>query len=79
MSAWVAIIIGVLASFAGQALYWGRFEGRVLTRLDAMDGSIIELKLSRTEMWKKINEHGEKIAKVEATCEQANKGRFREL
>lgn len=76
MSAWVAIIIGVLASFAGQALYWGRFEGRVLTRLDVVDSGITELKSSRSEIWKKINEHSEKIAKVEATCE--SKGRFRD-
>lgn len=75
MSAWVAIIIGIVAGFAGQALYWGRFEGRVLTRMDGVDSSINELKNSRSEMWKKINDHGERIAKVEATCQSRNQSR----
>jgi len=79
MSAWVAIIIGVLASFAGQALYWGRFEGRVLTRLDSMDGDVADLRASRKDMWREINDHAQRISKVEATCEARRGNKINEM
>lgn len=71
MNEWALVAIGIFGIFSGligQALYWGYFKGKIETRAETIESDVSELKSSRSEMWTEINDHGQRIARVEATC-----------
>ena len=68
-TAWIIAltgVVGILSGLIGQALYWGIFKGSIEARTQAAEGQIKELDTSRKEMWTAINNHGERLATLEA-------------
>jgi len=65
---WVQILVG-LGSFAALIFYAGRHSEA--QRNNGED--IKELKTSRTEQWRTINEHGNRITSLEATRTRAGR------
>ena len=76
MSVWVSVlisgligVIGIVSGIIGMALYMGRFEGSVITRLDGISDDVVDSKLDRTKIWEKLDTHGERIAGLERACD----------
>lgn len=72
-------LLGILSGLVGQAMFWGIFKGSVVERLKAHESVINELRertdndvktLEETDrsQWNKLDEHGQRIAVVEAQC-----------
>ena len=61
---------GVASSFLGHLISRAREEGRFGAMLMAQGKDIESLKASRSEIWDVLNEHGERISKVEVVCQE---------
>lgn len=73
----VTIVVGGLSvglTLIIQAVSAGRMQGNYGARLTNVEGDIKELKDEQNSQWGKINEHGERISRVEGVKVRPNGG-----
>jgi hypothetical protein len=61
-------LVGIASGLYGQAIYWGRFEGRVNSILLEHAELLRKLDVSRSSMWREINGHAERLVALETAC-----------
>ena len=72
---WIALGIGltaIMGSLVGQALFWGVFKGTVQAQILGINKTIDALQgeetMAKRELWRHVDDHGQRIFGIETEC-----------